>query len=129
MKINELILKVFAEQYDDIAKAQQLIWEGDLLAAESLYKKMLDQNPANPPALHGLADLANAIDDQEVRAELLQRAIDSMEGQEDRNSKGVMAIWYSELAEALIKLGQQDEAKICIRASEKIISENLAPDH
>ncbi len=121
----ELIQKAFEKMQKEIKQAQSYTQQGELIEAETIYHEILDQEPDYPPALHGLAELADKINDQEVREDLLRRAIDEVNKSEDRNKKGLAAIWLAELAESLIKQNRQDDAMKCIKESEQIIKENL----
>jgi len=122
----ELMQQVFTKMQTEMNTAHRHTQKGELIEAEAIYHKMLEQQENFPPALHGLSDLADKINEQDVREDLLQRAIDQIKGATDRNRKGLIAIWLAERAEALIKLGRQDDAKGCISESERIIKENLA---
>jgi len=122
----ELMQQVFTKMQTEMNTAHRLTQKGELIEAEAIYHEMLEQEENYPPALHGLSDLADKINEQDVREDLLQRAIDQIQGATDRNQKGLIAIWLAERAEALIKLGRQDDAKGCISESEQIIKENLA---
>lgn len=118
--------EVFTEMQTEISQAQRLVQQGELIKAEGVYLDMLDQEANYPPALYGLSELADKIDDQEVREDLLARAINQIKQTEDRNQKGVLAIWLADQAEALIKLGRKNEAKASIAESERLIKANLA---
>jgi len=122
----ELIQKAFTKMLTEIKQANRLTDQGELIKAEEIYHNMLNQEANYPPALYGLAELANKIDEQEVREDLLKRAIEGLKGATERNQIGVLAIWLAEQAEALIILGRQDDAKNCIAESEKLIKQNLA---
>jgi len=122
----ELIQKSFTKMQTEIKQAQRLTDQGELIKAEAIYHNILEQQKNYSPALYGLSELANKIDEQEVRDDLLNRAIEEIKNTEDRNQKGLIAIWLAERAEALIKLGRQTDAKSCIAESEKMIKQNLA---
>ena len=122
----ELIHKSFTKMQTEIKQAQRLTDQGELIKAEAIYHNVLEQQKNYSPALYGLSELANKIDEQEVRDDLLNRAIEEIKNTEDRNQKGLIAIWLAERAEALIKLGRQTDAKSCIVESEKMIKQNLA---
>jgi len=122
----QLMHDAFTTMQTEIEQAQRLIQQDELIKAEEIYHKMLEQEKDFPPALHGLSVLANKIEEQEVRENLLDRAIQQIKETEDRNQKAVLAIWLTEQAEALIKLDRQDEAKNCIAESERFIKENLS---
>lgn len=122
----QLMLDVFAKMQTEIKQAQRLTDQGELIKAEAIYLDVLEREQNYSPALYGLAELANKIDEQEVRDDLLDRAIGELNGSTDRNKKGLVAIWLTERAEAMIKLGRQDDAKQYIAESEKIIKQNLS---
>ncbi len=122
----ELIQKAFSTMLTEIKQAQRLTDQGELIKAEEIYHDMLNQQANCPPALYGLSELANKIDEQEVREDLLKRAIEELKGATDRNQIGVLAIWLAEQAESLIKVGRQDDAKKCIAESQRLIKQNLA---
>lgn len=118
--------EVFTKMQTEISQAERLVQQGELIKAEEIYLDILDQDENYPPALYGLSELADKIDDQEVREDLLARAIAQIKQTEDRNQKGLLAIWLAYQAEALIKLGRQNEAKVSIAESERLIKANLA---
>jgi len=118
--------EAFIKMQTEIKQAQRLIDQGELIKAEEIYHDILQQEKNYSPALYGLSELANKIDEQEVRDDLLNRAIEEIRDTVDRNQKGLIAIWLTERAEALIRLGRQDDAKNCIAESETIIKQNLA---
>lgn len=118
--------EAFIKMQTEIKQAQRLIDQGELIKAEEIYHDILQQEKNYSPALYGLSELANKIDEQEVRDDLLNRAIEEIRDTVDRNQKGLIAIWLTERAEALIRLGRQDDAKNCIAESEIIIKQNLA---
>ena len=122
----ELMQEAFSKMQTETKQAQRLTQQGELIKAEAIYLKMLEQEQNFPPALYGLSELADKIDEQEVREDLLKRAIEEVKDTKDRNQKSLIAIWLTEQAEALLKLGRQDDAKVCIAESERIIKENLA---
>jgi len=121
----ELMQEAFSKMQTETKQAQRLTQQGELIKAEAIYLKMLEQEQNFPPALYGLSELADKIDEQEVREDLLSRAIIEIKQTNDRNQKGVMAIWLTEQAEALMKLNRQNDAKTCIAESERVIKENL----
>lgn len=121
----ELMLEAFEKMRTETKQAQRLTQQGELIQAEAIYLKMLEQEKNYPLALYGLSELADKIDEQEVREDLLSRAITEIRQTNDRNQKGVMAIWLTEQAEALMKLNRQNDAKACVAESEKVIKENL----
>ena len=123
-----LMQEVFPEMQTEIEQAYQLAQQDELIQAEEIYHDILQQQANYPPALYGLATLADKINDQEVKEDLLRRAIEQIKDSDDRNKKGLEAIWLTELAEALIRQGRQDDAKECIDGSKRIIRENLAVD-
>jgi len=122
----QLMQEAFSKMQTEIKQAQRLTEQGELIKAEAIYHDILEQEKNYSPALYGLSELANKIDEQEVRDDLLNRAIEEIKQTKDRKQKGLIAIWLSERAEALIKLGRQEDAKKCIHESEKIIKQNLA---
>ncbi|MFW5442765.1 MAG: hypothetical protein ACKE51_00460 [Methylococcaceae bacterium] len=125
---NALLQEAFPEMQTEIKQAQRLTQQGDLIQAEEIYHTVLKQQVNFPPALYGLAGLAEKIDEQEVQEDLLRRAIAQIKDSDDRNKKGLEAIWLTELAEILIKQGRQNDAKQCINESERVIRENLTKD-
>ena len=122
----QLMQDAFAKMQIEFKQAQRLTQQGELIKAEAIYHEMLEQEQNYPPALYGLAELADKIDEQDVREDLLNRAIEEIKDTKDRNQKSLIAIWLTEKAEALMKLGRQDDARGCIAESERIIKENLA---
>ena len=122
----QLMQDAFTKMQSEFKQAQRLAQQGELIKAETIYHEMLEQEQNYPPALYGLAELADKIDEQDVREDLLNRAIEEIKDTKDRNQKSLIAIWFTEQAEALLKLGRQDDAKVCIAESERIIKENLA---
>lgn len=118
----------FPQMQTEIEQAQKLTQQGELILAEKIYHQCLQQQENYPPVLYGLAELAGKIDEPEVKEDLLRRAIAEIYDSEDRNQKGLHAIWLTELAEVLIKQGRQNDAKECIDESKRIIKENLAVD-
>ena len=122
----QLMQDAFTKMQTEFKRAQRLTQQGELIKAEAIYHEMLEQEQNYPPALYGLAELADKIDEQDVREDLLKRAIEEIKDTKDRNQKSLIAIWLTEQAEALLKLGRQDDAKVCVAESERIIKENLA---
>ena len=120
--------EAFTKMQTEIKQAQRLTQQDKLIKAEEIYLEMLDQEANYPPALYGLAELAGQINDQEVREDLLRRAIEQIKDTDDRKQKGLLAIWLTELAETLFKQDRQNDAKACIAESERLIKENLAVD-
>lgn len=116
----------FTLMQTEIAQAQRLTQQSELIKAEAIYHQILEQLKNYPPALYGLAELADKIDEQEVREDLLDRAIAEIKNTTDKNQKALLAIWLTEKAEALMKLGRQNDAKKCIAESELMIKQNLA---
>jgi len=121
----ELMQEAFLKMQTETKQAQRLTQQGELIKAEAIYLEMLEQEKNFPPALYGLSELADKINDQEVREDLLNRAITEVKPTNDRNQKGIKAIWLTEQAEALMKLNRQDDANACIAESKRIIKENL----
>ena len=122
----QLMQDAFTKMQSEFKQAQRLAQQGELIKAETIYHEMLEQEQNYAPALYGLAELADKIDEQDVREDLLKRAIEEIKDTKDRNQKSLIAIWLTEQAEALLKLGRQDDAKVCIAESERIIKQNLA---
>ncbi len=122
----ELMQEAFPGMQKEIGQALRLAQQNELIKAEEIYLSVLEQKESYPPALYGLAELAGKINDHEVQEDLLRRAITAIGETADRNQKGLIAIWYAELAEILIMQSRNDEAKECIAQSEKIIKENLS---
>ena len=122
----QLMQDAFAKMQIEFKQAQRLTQQGELIKAEAIYHEMLEQEQSYPPALYGLAELADKIDEQDVREDLLNRAIEEIKDTKDRNQKSLIAIWLTEQAEALMKLDRQEDARVCIGESERIIKENLA---
>ncbi len=108
-----------------IQQALVLAGEGDLTGSETLYLEVLEQQPEHPLALYGLAQLAGAIDDQEVKEALLSQAIGQLVDITDPEQKSLAATWLAELAEVLFKLNRPSDAMHCLRQCESLIAENL----
>ena len=121
----ELILETFSKMPKQVEKAWQHTQQGELIKAETIYHEILEKQTNYPPALYGLAVLADKINDQLVREELLCEAIDQIKDSNDRNKKSLIASWLTELADSLIKQNRQNEARECINESERLINENL----
>jgi len=108
-----------------IKLAKKFIDQGKLLDAEKIYLDILDEEPNFPTALYGLSLLADKINDQVVREDLLQRAIDNVTELNDAQTKSTVAAWLAELSECLLKQNKVSEAKKYILESKKLIEENL----
>lgn len=99
--------------------------QGDLMGAEEIYHWILEQDAGHPQALYGLAQLAGAIDDQEVKEVLLTQAIEQLADKTSPEQKSLAAAWLAELAEVLFKLNRPTDAMHCLRQCESLIAENL----
>lgn len=114
---------------DDIAahiqQALLLTEQGNLIEAEALYHKVLEQKPEHPLALYGLAQLAGAIDDQEVKEILLAQAVEQLADATSPEQKSLAAAWLTELAEVLFRLNRPTDALHCLKQCESLIIENL----
>lgn len=108
-----------------IQQALLLAEQGDLIGSEALYHKVLEQQTAHPQALYGLAQLAGAIDDQEVKEVLLSQAIEQLIDKTSPEQKSLAATWLTELAEVLFKLNRSAEGLDCLKQCEDLIGENL----
>jgi tetratricopeptide (TPR) repeat protein len=122
---NEANQMLFEEVAAQIQQASLLAEQGDLIGAEALYHKVLELRPDHPQALYGLAQLAGAIDDQEVKEILLSQAIEQLVVQIDLGLQNLIAPWLTELAEVLFKLNRPDEAMDCLKQCEELIAESL----
>lgn len=87
----------FPEIKITLEQAQKLTQQGDFVIAEALYHELLDIEPDCPPALYGLSQLADKIDDQALRKELLQTAIEQIKDADEGDKKSLKAIWEDEL--------------------------------
>jgi hypothetical protein len=121
-KINQIQLEELAAQ---IQQALLLADQGDLIGSEELYHQVLKQMPGHPLALYGLAQLAGAINDLEVKEVLLGQAIEQLIGEASPDNKSLAATWLTELAELLFKLNRATDASNCLKQCEHLISENL----
>ncbi|MDP1774117.1 MAG: hypothetical protein Q8L15_17760 [Methylobacter sp.] len=119
---NSILLEKIAAQ---IQQALLLAEQGDLMGSEALYLEVLEQEPGHPQALYGLAQLAGAIDDQEVKEVLLSQAIEQLVDKTSPEQKSLEALWLTELAEVLFKLNRPTDAMYCLRQCESLIVENL----
>ncbi len=108
-----------------IQQALLLAEQGDLTGSEALYHKVLEQKPGHPLALYGLAQLAGAINDQEVKEVLLSQAIEQLIDKTSPEQQSLAATWLTELAEVLFKLNRPADAMNCLRQCENLIVENL----
>ncbi len=119
---NQLQADLAAQLEQALALAEQ----GELIRAEALYHQVLEQKPEHPQALYGLAQLAGAIDDQEVMEILLSQAIGQLLDHADAEQKSLAATWLTELAEVLFKLNRPAEAMASLKQCESLIAENLS---
>lgn len=118
--------QIQAEQITtQIQRALLLAEQGDLTGSEALYHKVLEQKPEHPLALYGLAQLAGAIDDQEVKEILLSQAIEQLVDKTSPEQQSLAATWLTELAEVLFKLNRPTDAMNCLKQCENLIVENL----
>jgi len=108
-----------------IQQALLLAEQGDLTGSEALYHKVLEQEPENPLALYGLAQLAGAIDDQKVKEVLLAQAIEQLANKAGPDQQSLAATWLTELAEVLFTLNRPTDAMNCLKQCENLIVENL----
>jgi tetratricopeptide (TPR) repeat protein len=115
-----------AEQLElQIQQALSLAEQGDLMASEALYHQVLQQNPGNPKAIYGLAQLAGAIDYHDVKEVLLGLAVEQLTEQAGLAQKSLAVAWLTERAEVLFKLNRPTDAMDCIKQCENLIGENL----
>jgi ATP/maltotriose-dependent transcriptional regulator MalT len=119
---NPILLEKVAAQ---IQQALVLAEQGDLIGSEALYHEVLEQKPEHPLALYGLAQLAGAIDDLEVKEALLSQAIEQLIDKPSPEQKSLVASWLTELSEVLFKLNRPTDAMYCLRQCESLIVENL----
>ncbi|MGZ4955842.1 MAG: hypothetical protein ACXV8Q_12070 [Methylobacter sp.] len=118
--------QIQAEQIaTQIQQALLLAEQGNLTGAEALYHKVLEQKPEYPLALYGLAQLAGAIDDQDIKEVLLSQAIEQLVDKTSPEEQSLAATWLTELAEVLFKLNRPIDAMNCLRRCENLIMENL----
>lgn len=108
-----------------IQQALVLAEQGELIASETLYHQVLEKKPEHPQALYGLAQLAGAIDDQEVKEVLLNLAIEQLIDQTSPDQQSLAATWLAEHAEVLFKLNRPTDAMNCLGQCESLIGENL----
>lgn len=120
---NQMLLEEVATQ---IQQALLLAEQGNLIESEALYHKALEQKPNHPQALYGLAQLAGAIDDQEVKGILLSQAIEQLTDKASPDQQSLAAIWLTELAEVFFKLNRPTDAMDSLKQCEKLIRDNLA---
>lgn len=119
---NQMQLEEIATQ---IQQALLLAEQGDLSGSEALYHQVLEQMPGHPLGLYGLAQLAGAIDDLEVKEALLNQAIEQIIDKASTEQKSLAAIWLTELADVLFKLNRPTDALDCLKQCENLIGENL----
>ncbi|WP_340121043.1 hypothetical protein [Methylobacter svalbardensis] len=119
---NQMLLEAVATQ---IQQALLLAGQGNLIESEALYHQVLQQKPEHPQALYGLAQLAGAIDDHEVKEILLRQAIDQLVDRTSPCQKTLAAAWLTELADVLFKLNRPADGMDCIKQCEGLIGENL----
>lgn len=122
---NEANSILFEKTAAQIQQALLFAEQGDLLGSEALYHQVLEQESGHPLALYGLAQLAGAIDDQEVKEVLLSQAIEQLVDKTSPEQKSLAATWLTELAEVLFKLNRSTDAMHCLRQCESLIAENL----
>lgn len=109
-----------------IHQALLLAEQGNLIGSEALYHQVLEQKPRFPLALYGLAQLAGAINDQEVKEALLSQAIEQLiDNKTHPNQQSLAAAWLTELADVLFKLNRSTDALNCLKQCENLIVENL----
>jgi tetratricopeptide (TPR) repeat protein len=108
-----------------IQQALLLAEQGDLIASEAIYHQVLQQESGNPQAIYGLAQLAGAIDDQDVKEVLLGLAIEQLFEEKGIDQKSLAVAWLTERAEVLFKLNRPADAMDCIKQCENLIGENL----
>jgi hypothetical protein len=94
----QLMQDAFPEIKITLEQAQKLTQKGDFIIAEALYHELLDIEPNCPPALYGLSQLADKIDNKKLRKELLQTAIEQLKNVGGDNIKNLKASWIEELA-------------------------------
>lgn len=120
---HQILLEELAAQ---IQQALLLAEQGDLIGAEALYHKVLEQKPDHPLALYGLAQLAGVIGDQELKEELLKHAIEQqLAGAPSLAQQTEAAKWLTELAELLFNLNRPTDAMSCLKQYEDILVEGL----
>lgn len=110
---------------EQIQRAGVLVQQGELIAAEALYHKLLQEKPGYPLALYGLAQLAGIIDDLEVKEVLLNQAIEQLMVNAKPVQNALAAAWLTELADMLFKLNRANEAQECLKQCERLIIQNL----
>jgi len=118
MKMNKVLDK-------EIEVATNFTKTGRLVEAEKIYLTVLGKEANYPPALYGLSVLADKINDQEVREDLLRHAINGLAKATEPQLKSLAAAWLTELAESLIKQNKTQAAQKAILRSKKLIEENL----
>jgi len=109
----------------EIELAVNLTKTGKLVEAEKVYLTVLGKEANYPSALYGLSVLADKINDQEVREDLLRHAINGLAKATDPELKSIAAAWLTELAESLIKQNKTQAAQEAVLRSKKLIEENL----
>jgi len=90
-----------ADIYEKLQTGIQHQQNNDLLAAEAVYRQILEEYPEHPDALHLLGVLAYQIGDYEVAEDLINHAIES---------DHVIADYYNNLGEVLRATDRLDEA-------------------
>lgn len=108
-----------------IQQALLLAEQGNLIGSEALYHQVLEQKPGHPLALYGLAQLAGAIDDQEVKEVLLTLAIEQLIDKASSDQQSLAAAWLTELAEVLFILNRPSDAMDRLKQCENLIVKNL----
>jgi len=92
-----LMQEAFPELKIQIEQAAEFIQQEELIIAEALYRDLLEKNENCPVALYGLSELAEKISDQQLREELLRRAIEQIKEIEVDNKKEIIACWEQQL--------------------------------
>lgn len=119
---NQSLLEAIAAQ---IQQALLLAEQGNLTESEAIYHNVLKQQSEHPLALYGLAQLAGAIDDQEVKEILLSQAIEQLIDKAGPDQQSLAATWLTEHAEVLFTLNRSADAMNCLKQCENLIVENL----
>jgi len=101
--------------YEKLQTGIQFQQNNDLLAAEALYREVLEEHHDHPDALHLLGVLAYQIGDYEVAEDLINHAIDS---------DHAIADYYNNLGEVMRATNRLDEA---LEQYQKALS--LDPEH
>lgn len=99
---HQLVLDAFKKNQTEMNHARRLAQHGELMKAEKVYIEVLNQEYNYPPALYGLAELANQSGDQDKREQLLRKATDQIKKTGSPRQKVILTDWLTELAEILI---------------------------